>query len=329
MIVLLSQQDYEHSTEDVLDWIAALGGHAVRLNGEDVNEDDPFVLECTADGVRGELSLGGVPVRTGEAAAVWLRRTHALHNVEFAAGVEPPSAGRMLRGYLLTELRATHRALHAALAGTPWLTRPWQTDVDKLHTLTLAARAGLEVPATIVTNDRARLAEFKARHGRVITKSVGNAVSFALEDGRYPLYTAELSDEDVAAAPERFFPSLVQEMAEKAFEVRCFYLDGRCWSMAIFSQLDAQTAVDFRRYNDERPNRTVPYLLPPEVESAVCSLMRSIPLDTGSLDLVCTPEGRHVFLEVNPVGQFGMVSAPCNYFLEREVARSLISRASS
>jgi hypothetical protein len=39
-----------------------------------------------------------------------------------------------------------------------------------------------------------------------------------------------------------------------------------------------------------------------------------------------TPDGREVFLEVNPVGQFGMVSAPCNYHLEKKVAELLIRK---
>ena len=49
-------------------------------------------------------------------------------------------------------------------------------------------------------------------------------------------------------------------------------------------------------------------------------------MKTGSLDLVRTPDGRHVFLEVNPGGQFGMMSEPCNYHLEREVAQYLLRK---
>jgi hypothetical protein len=53
----------------------------------------------------------------------------------------------------------------------------------------------------------------------------------------------------------------------------------------------------------------------------------SVELSTGSLDLVRCPDGRFVFLEVNPVGQFGMISQPCNYRLEKEVAAHLLRRA--
>jgi len=34
--------------------------------------------------------------------------------------------------------------------------------------------------------------------------------------------------------------------------------------------------------------------------------------------------GDFIFLEINPVGQFGMTSIPCNYFLEKKIAEHLI-----
>ena len=48
--------------------------------------------------------------------------------------------------------------------------------------------------------------------------------------------------------------------------------------------------------------------------------MQALGFNTGSIDLILTPQGEYVFLEINPEGQFGMVSHPCNYYLEREMA---------
>src|SRR5207253_905930 len=98
----------------------------------------------------------------------------------------------------------------------------------------------------------------------------------------FALYTARVEADHVAALPESPFPSLVQAMVEKEFEIRTFYLDGEMHSAAIFSQADAETSVDFRRYNRERPNRTVPYRLPHEVAGRVRALMRALGQDTAS-----------------------------------------------
>jgi hypothetical protein len=41
------------------------------------------------------------------------------------------------------------------------------------------------------------------------------------------------------------------------------------------------------------------------------------------------PNGDIYFLEVNPAGQFGMVSTPCNYYLEEKIAEVLLRRSKS
>ena len=105
----------------------------------------------------------------------------------------------------------------------------------------------------------------------------------------------------------------------------------RLASVALLATLavpaSAQTRADFRQYNEERPNRTVPYRLTPELEEGLRRLMDDLGLETGSIDLLVPPEGRQVFLEVNPVGQLGMVSHACNYPLERRIAEVLIRKA--
>ncbi len=94
--------------------------------------------------------------------------------------------------------------------------------------------------------------------------------------------------------------------------------------MAIFSQNDDKTKVDYRNYNIEKPNRCAPYSLPQSVESKLFSLMKKIGLNMGSIDMIVTKNTEFVFLEVNPTGQFGWVSENCNYYLEQEIVNCLI-----
>jgi D-alanine-D-alanine ligase-like ATP-grasp enzyme len=51
--------------------------------------------------------------------------------------------------------------------------------------------------------------------------------------------------------------------------------------------------------------------------------MKDLDLESGSIDMVFTQDGEFVFLEVNPIGQFGMTSYPCNYFLEKIIAKRI------
>ncbi|HYW09453.1 MAG TPA: hypothetical protein VE913_21005, partial [Longimicrobium sp.] len=219
-------------------------------------------------------------------------------------------------------LNAVSQSVFALVEDAPWLSRPMA--VNKVRALRAAGRVGLEIPETMVTNRRADLLAFIDAHGEVITKCASDGEMFPDGDRSWATYTSVVTREDALALPEAFFPSLIQARVAKSCELRVFYLDGECWPMAIFSQADAQTAVDFRVYNHAVPNRTVPYRLPAETEERVRRFMAAMRLETGSLDLIRTPDGRHVFLEVNPVGQFAMVGEPCNYPLFRRVAEYLM-----
>jgi ATP-GRASP peptide maturase of grasp-with-spasm system len=332
MILILSQASGEPTTEAVMDWLESLGASFFRLNGEDVDGDAGLRIELSGEQVEIAFENGETALPLEAVSAVWYRRWK--HRERFAAapllpeGV--PDPGRIafkIVNNLGHEVWKVSDFLTSHLDGRPWLSHPRRDEPNKLRVLELARRHGLETPATLVTTSRRELERFAREHGRIITKCIGDADYFPVEDRVYMFYTAEVGPDDIAALPDRFFPSLFQAAVDKRYELRVFYLDGACHSMAIFSQLDAQTQVDFRRYNQKRPNRTVPYRLAPEVEEKIGLLMRDLGLETGSLDFLRAPDGRLVFLEVNPIGQFGMVSHPCNYFLERKVAEALIRRA--
>jgi hypothetical protein len=94
--------------------------------------------------------------------------------------------------------------------------------------------------------------------------------------------------------------------------------------MAIFSQNNEMTRVDFRRYDYQKPNRQVPYLLPKNIQEKLSMLMERLGMTSGSIDMIKNIEGNYTFLEVNPVGQFGMISLPCNYYLEKKVCETLV-----
>ena len=324
MIALFSQEVGEGTTEMVMDWLEYLGADHARINGEGLNAGDALELRVGNGGTRLRLDAGGREMTAAGTAAVWMRRWHSMMNLDDLRRDDPTGLGQAVVSHLGRELVAVRGGLEDALRGAGWLTRANEMGVNKLHVLRVAAEAGLEVPETLVTNRRATLEAFIREQGPVICKPVGEAGHFQVGGTGYVMFTAEITPEVLAALPERFFPSLFQPRVEKRYELRVFYLAGRCWPMAIFSQGDPQTRGDFRKYNHARPNRCVPYALPAEIEAAVVRTMEGLGLDTGSVDLIRTVDGRHVFLEVNPIGQFGMVSDPCNYFLERRVAEHLM-----
>ena len=195
---------------------------------------------------------------------------------------------------------------------------------NKLYQLELAEKAGFEIPPTMVTNKRSELLHFYNKHKKLITKPLFNAISYFYQEDLFVSYTKSLGMDDINVIPVEFFPSLFQKEIHKAYEIRTFFFYDKCYSMCIFSQSNEQTSVDYRMYNKEKPNRTVPYELTREEEAKVKVLMKRLNLNTGSIDFIRAKTGELYFLEVNPEGQFGMVSTPCNYPIEKEIACKIL-----
>jgi ATP-GRASP peptide maturase of grasp-with-spasm system len=332
VILILSQSSLEPTTEEVMDWVEALGGRCVRLNGDDI--EGRSTLRCEI--VDGRISLAfeseGIELPLQEIGAVWFRRWLYERRHETADLLAQPQADNhtlhhQLRRHLTLESRRLSDFLYASFEHLPWLSRPRRSNLNKLDVLRRAAREGIATPATLVTTEREALRRFCEEHGAVITKPIGEVDAFIEGEVSHFLFTTPLGPAEVDGLPERFAPSLFQERIEKAYELRVFYLDGEFHAMAIFSQNDPRTRVDFRHYNRERPNRNVPYRLRPDLAGRLRRLMDGLELETGSVDLLVAPDGREVFLEINPVGQLGMVSKACNYPLERRIAELLLRKA--
>jgi len=228
---------------------------------------------------------------------------------------------------LRSQMRTVYGFIEAYIQSKCVIGCSYMQDVNKLTVLRYAREIGLQIPSTFIGTHTSAIRKFGA--GRdLITKSIQESPYIHTENNKTILegYTTQLTCSDLNNVNREYvFPSLVQEKLDKKYELRIFYLDRKCYPMAIFSQRDKQTEIDFRRYNNTKPNRMMKCLIPPELEASIVQLMEKIGLNTGSLDFVKTKDNKYVFLEVNPVGQFGFVSESCNYDLEKIIAEKLVS----
>lgn len=200
--------------------------------------------------------------------------------------------------------------------------------IEKTDMLFFCHKLNILFPETLISGNKDNVLAFFRRHQKIISKGI-----------KYPFITYNNSDcqigldsstklieneKDIIDASD-FAPSLFQKYIKKQIEIRSFYLKGQFRSMAIFSQQNKKTMVDYRNYDRKRPNRLVPFKLPNSYENKLHRLMDALGLNCGSFDIIYTPSGNYYFLEVNPVGQFQWLSTNCNYFLERMIAKELKS----
>lgn len=199
---------------------------------------------------------------------------------------------------------------------------------NKLRELDVAKEIGLNVPITkvcICKKDLLRL-KSKYKNKEFVAKffNVPDLIKYKKEIWRKP-YTVKIDFEYLLKIDfDKITPLICQEYINKKFEIRTLYLRNKLYSMAIFSNKNEKTKIDYRNYDFERPNRCVPYKLPLKIERYLETYIEKFSLKMGSFDLIVEPNGKYYFLECNPNGQFGWLSEYCNYGIEEILAKELL-----
>lgn len=204
-----------------------------------------------------------------------------------------------------------------------WFNKFEVSELPKTVQMCIAKKVGFDTPDSIITTDKGMLIKFSEKNTDIITKSISDGNSFNFKNCSFSPYTSQIKNTDIKRLPNSFPPSLFQKKIRKEFEIRTFFIDGKTYSITIHSQNDIKTEIDFRQYNYDKPNRNNCFTLPENINNKIIEFCKIADLNTGSFDFIYTKEHKYVFLEVNPVGQFGMTSNPCNYNLEKVLAKIL------
>jgi ATP-GRASP peptide maturase of grasp-with-spasm system len=318
MILILSNGNCDKSANDVFNWINHYQGDVCLLNSKEFPVNIDYYIDIRNNGVFKFLFLkGGKRIDLTQINVIWNWRWEE-YGLDFINKREYAK----IKKFMHDELLVLSNFLFSSLNNKYWFGHKY---VNKITVLTHANRLGLNIPNTLVAQSKELLYDFIKKNKKVIIKPLSNPIFFSDKNSKYATYTKEIYREDIDHIPFKIFPLLVQQCIDKEFEVRCFYLSGTFYSAAIISQQDPQTKQDFRNYNHKKPNRVIPYTIPENVKINLIQLMDILLLDTGSIDLIYS-NGEYYFLEVNPVGQFDMISTPCNYNLDEKIAMYLIKK---
>jgi len=239
--------------------------------------------------------------------------------------VKPPLKALVAGGTASIDEDFRHREWEKALGALPalldharWINpyAPHWLAGNKVRQLQAAQRCGLQVPATVITtcaDDVLPLFET----GEVIYKTL----SHPLYSSRELILTskitrAELEDRrDMVAVA----PCLFQQYAEKAYELRVTIVGTSVIPVRIDSQAHSHTRVDWR-IDQLRPELYSVVTLPAAVRRMLLDFMDSLGLVFGAIDLIVTPEGEYLFLEINPGGQWLWMERMIGVPITREIA---------
>jgi len=318
-MVLILSEETDLTTNEVTDWMEFYNVPFFRINKEmpirlnhlklSNNYSSSFCIDI------GE----GNQINSKNVQAYWYRRGN-FHIPFEGINNHNQLLCNELNDFLYSENYSLKESIHISLKDLSGIGNIFEDQRNKFHHLSIAAQKGLRIPDSIITSDRSELLEFMDIHNNVVTKAIRSGILYADEKISLSAYTSRILYNEALKLPAFFFATQFQEHIIKKYDVRIFYLGGLIYAAAIFSQLDKQTSVDFRNYNQKKQNRVTPFRLPIEVRNKIVELMTCLKMKSGSIDLIYSDKNEFVFLEINPIGQFAQVSEPCNYYLEEKIA---------
>ena len=309
MILVISTPRDEHA-QTVLVELSKLGAPAQLLDLAEFPQrlgltmryeghDHRFVLGCTEGG----LDLD-------DCGAVWWRRPQSP---EISPEITRPSH----RAFAFNESAEALQGLWHALDAF-WVNDPARDHVAqrKAYQLRVAQDVGLDIPATLITNCPGAVHEFVAPKGceRVIYKA------FSATEQEWRETRILKPDELHLIGNVRYTPVIFQEYVEVDVDLRVTVVGDEIFPAAIHSR-DTSYKVDFRM--DITRARIEATRLPNDVEDGLRALMKRLGLVYGAIDMRRTPEGRHVFLEINPAGQWLFVEHFSGQPISASLARLL------
>ena len=309
-MILIVSNDKEKSTSDVIEWLLYCG-----VKFEQINETTQINMNYSnTNNIL--IKISNKTINFKNIGSFWYRRGkfHSANKIY-------QNIDKYIVNHELEEWNKINELLMLFLQTKKGIGSFFVNDINKNYVLHVASTVVLKTPKTLITNSKKDVITFFKKE-RIINKTIANVMSYKADKKFYTNKTIEINTKSLST---HFYPSLFQELVEKKYELRIFYLKGMLFSCAIFSQSNEKKMIDFRNYDYQKPNRSVPFSLPIEIKNKLKLLMKRLSLDSGSIDIIVSPANEFYFLEVNPVGQFGMVSYPCNYNLERKIAKYLLS----
>jgi len=168
-----------------------------------------------------------------------------------------------------------------------------------------AARCGFAVPKTLMSNDPAQVRDFfRACNGDVVYKLQLPAWWDTGNGGLASAFTARLSSRHLEDDAIRNCPAIFQERVRKAFELRITCMGDTFVAVKLNSQESDRGKTDWRVADAVKGLAQEPFSLPRDVERACRRLLERLGIVFACIDVVVTPDGDYVFLEVNEGGQF-------------------------
>lgn len=298
-VLIITKSDDNESIDFVTQAIEERGESVYRFDTDRFPTEIDLDVSYSANSQRLILTSEQGELDLEDVTALWHRRLNIGARI-------PASMERQLRSASLGESRATVMGVLASLK--TFRVDPVQRirhAENKQLQLQVAREMNLEVPRTLITNNPAAVLEFaETCENGIVTKMLS---SFAVYENGHErvVFTNPVKPQDLEELSGlRLCPMTFQEMVPKALELRVIVVGHEVFSASIDSQASERAIHDWRRDGLGLIQEWKAYDLPTEIKDRLLRFMDYFGLNYGAIDIIVTPDSRHIFLEVNPAGEF-------------------------
>ncbi|MER5491385.1 ATP-grasp ribosomal peptide maturase [Streptomyces sp. NPDC002490] len=301
MTVLVLTRAFDATSDLVVSELTARGVPVYRLDPGDFSDG------LTVEAHLGPETSTWTSVLHGQHRDLTLDDVHAVYYRRPSPFRPHPDMTDHDARWARSEARAGFHGLLAAL-DCPWVNHPSRNAHAELRPVALAtaARCGLSVPRTLITNDPVAARGFvDSLPGKVAAyKGLGPGGPTSRGADAHALWTTQVRaheiEDTVNLTAHQF-----QQWVPKAYEVRLTAVGGQLFAAEIHAG-SAAGRIDFRTDYDNNTYR--PCQVPAPVAGGMAALLDALQLRYAACDFVVDQDDGHWYLvDVNPNGQWGFV----------------------
>lgn len=187
-----------------------------------------------------------------------------------------------------------------------WISHPEAIRISehKIYQLKIASESGFIIPSTIISNNAKNVIEFYHKNfKKIVVKPI--YMGFIDEKDPKIIYTTEVNDDDIEEMKKtlHFSPSIFQQRVQKIADIRVTIVGEKIFSAKIEAKNNPDEIPDWRYASNDNLVHSS-HVLPPTIEAACLKLVSSLNLKFGAIDLGLDENGRYIFFEINPNGQW-------------------------
>lgn len=322
-VLIITHSNDNESISRVMQAVKNQGGKAFRFNTDRFPTEATLDIYYTQGCERLILVDDAEQLDLSEVTSVWYRR--------LAIGaLIPTTMDVQLRQASIKESRATIQGMIASIRGfhLDHLENIRSSENKQLQ-LQVARELGIDTPRTLTTNNPKAVREFIQECKQVVTKMLSAFAVYDEKGQEKVVFTNTVTSEDLKDLESlRYCPMTFQEKVPKALELRTIIVGKHIFTAAVDSQALEMARDDWRKKGIALLKAWQSYQLPQDIEDKLLRLMAYFGLNYGAIDIILTPDGRHVFLEVNPVGEFFWLEKYSGLPISDAIAKILCSCAS-